>query len=220
MRERRGERGSGLTGANTARARAARTRARLGVATLALCAAGAGLAQMLGAGCSANAVDIEGCRAIEQARCEAILGCPGSSIEDEDDVEACKLFYRDQCLFGMATDAPPDEIALDACLTAIAKAGACKATELASCSDPPAILNTTPAGTTGCGIVAAPEWLADCAFLSPTPLSDGGVAEGGGGAGAGGTGGAGGSSGGTGGTGGAGGTGTTGGAGGTGGTGG
>ena len=51
--------------------------------------------------CGNDAVAVEACRTIESKRCEASMGCI-DSIADEDDVTSCQLFYRDQCLFGMA----------------------------------------------------------------------------------------------------------------------
>ncbi|HEU4536177.1 MAG TPA: hypothetical protein VFS00_18765, partial [Polyangiaceae bacterium] len=43
----------------------------------------------------------EGCRDIEEARCEqAASSCPALGVSD---AEACTRFYRDQCLRGLAS---------------------------------------------------------------------------------------------------------------------
>ncbi len=54
------------------------------------------------AGCGTDAVGVDECRDIEEARCEAAQFC-----DIVDDVDACKRFYRDQCLHGLANGEQP-----------------------------------------------------------------------------------------------------------------
>ena len=117
-------------------------------------------------GCGTSAVGIDDCRDIEQARCEAAAACHTVS-----DIAECKRFYRDQCLHGLPTAAPPHE-SVDECVTAIhnltlcVKVGGTKV-ELADC-DP-----TVPAQNAmlACEVVKAPERAYACSFLAGEPVS-------------------------------------------------
>lgn len=143
--------------------------------------------------CDRGATGVDACKRIEARRCEQAVGCT-ETLADEDDVPACRLFYRDQCLFGMADGAAPDELATEQCLLAIDEAGSCKgAAAISECAAPPAlVVGIDPAATTACQLVVSnPEHLLACSFLlaAPLPPAAGGAA---GSAGMGGTGGAGG----------------------------
>ncbi|MBW2457887.1 MAG: hypothetical protein JRI68_25500 [Deltaproteobacteria bacterium] len=144
--------------------------------------------------CGNDAVAVEGCRTIENKRCEAAMGCT-DGIADEDDVTACKLFYRDQCMFGMAVEEAPGEPAVDACVAALDQAAVCKTAALSECADPPALGGGASFERTGCYLILNPELLADCSFLLPAEEGQGGSSS----SGTGGTGGSGGSAGGAGG---------------------
>ena len=177
----------------------------MGIRITAVAASGVALVLAIAGGCGNKAVGVDACRQVEQARCEAVVGCPGSPVEDDEDVNACKLFYRDQCLFGLAGDTAPEPAAVEACTDAIAQAGACKTTPFSSCVGAPALVAGLSGATTGCGAISVPESLAACAFLGPVELPDGGTGGSAGAGGAGGSGGGGGTGGGTAATGGAGG---------------
>jgi hypothetical protein len=149
--------------------------------------------------CSNGATGVEACRKIENKKCELALGCANAPrVADEGDVTACKLFYRDQCLLGMADSADPTEVQTDACLAALDAAGGCKGGALAKCAAAPKLVTgADPKLLSGCDVILANEKLADCAFLQPPPgttTSAGGGLGGQGGAGTGGAGGAGGGS--------------------------
>ncbi|MSP25882.1 MAG: hypothetical protein EXR75_12130 [Myxococcales bacterium] len=134
--------------------------------------------------CDNGAVGVDACRRIEEQKCEALVGCPFVAIKDEGDVAACKLAYRDQCLFGIADAQSPDDVALEACLAAIRGASTCKLEFISDCDGaPPLFTGSDPAKTTGCDATYAPERLEACAFLRP-PDGTGGA---GGAAGAGGS---------------------------------
>jgi len=151
--------------------------------------------------CDNGATGVETCRRIEEARCELVRGCPGA-VQTDDDVTACKLFYRDQCLFGIADAQQPDEVSVAACLAALEQARACVDANqpFASCSEAPA-LAADATSSEGCKALLTPQDLAACSFLHPdvaNTSSAGGAGAGGdaatsGNGGAGGSGGSGGS---------------------------
>lgn len=177
---------------------------RLSTALLGLSALAAAAAH-----CSSGAVGVEACREIESKKCEVAQGCHGVDLDEESDVEECKLFYHDQCMFGIADGtADPDGILVEACLAAIDAAASCKGAEtIGECGTRPTLASAAFLGNTPCEIILFPERLADCSFLADPEAEVGGADPGIGGAdetGGGGAGGAGGS----GGTGGTGGTGT------------
>jgi hypothetical protein len=122
-------------------------------------------------GCGTDAVGVDECRDIEQARCEAGQHC---EIFDEvhDDVDACRRFYRDQCLHGLTVVSPtPGRTAVDTCVKAIRSAGQCavdKGTLLSSC-DPADVPRPVPGQVlrTACDVVLYPEKTLECEFLAP-----------------------------------------------------
>lgn len=118
--------------------------------------------------CGSSATGVEACRTLEARKCELVVGCPGATVADAGDVEACKLFYRDQCLHGMADGADPDDAAVNGCLAALDKAATCRATKLSACTGaPPLAAGADATKLTGCDALLATESLAACSFLGP-----------------------------------------------------
>lgn len=138
-------------------------------------------------GCGTDAVGVDDCRDIEQARCAAAKNC--GLVED---VDACQRFYRDQCLHGLAVSLPSSS-QLKLCVQTITDAGMCAqddaGTELRECST--TITASAPGAKTACDLVTNPALATECSFLAPD--SDAGTSPTGA-AGAGGAGGAGGAS--------------------------
>ena len=110
-------------------------------------------------GCSVDQTALEGCRKIEDARCEQASPCPDVKIKD---AESCKRFYRDQCLHGMAIADDPGDVAVGKCVATIVKAGQC-----AKAGSPTCDLAVAQPGTSACGVLEHPELATDCAFLVP-----------------------------------------------------
>lgn len=121
---------------------------------------------MSATGCGSNAVGIDKCRSIEDARCEA-----GASCGLVEDVEQCKLYYRDQCLHGLA-HGDTSNTHVEACVKTIQLAGNCAKkngtnAKLSSCATPPSL---QPNGlVTACDIVQTPQQTGECAFLAAVP---------------------------------------------------
>lgn len=142
--------------------------------------------------CSNGATGVEACRNIEQKKCELLVGCPNlQNPIDEDHVNACKLFYRDECLLGMFNSVDPNDAETNECLAALDAAATCKGVKIDACQGAPKLSAIAPAPGTmqGCDLLIAPQNLQGCAFLvSPSDTSGKGGAGGTGGAtGAGGT---------------------------------
>jgi hypothetical protein len=148
-------------------------------------------AAVVGTACGTDPVAVEGCRKIEYARCEAAPSCPALGVTD---VKACKRFYRDQCLHGLAVADDPGDPLVAKCVGAIQLAGSCAASGAADCQLPA----SSEAAATACDIIQRPEITTDCAFLvaaapvstAPTLPGTGGSAGAGGESGAAGTAGA------------------------------
>lgn len=121
-------------------------------------------------GCGTDAVGVDECRKIEEARCEA--GVPCGVVDDAD---ACKRFYRDQCLHGMQNAEKPGDPAVNKCIATIKAAGRCAAAEvenLADCPEPPTAGTTL---TKVCDVVLEPELVVECDFLvEPVVLPEAG----------------------------------------------
>jgi hypothetical protein len=127
-----------------------------------------GLFAVAGVHCNTGATGVDACREIESKKCELAVGCKGVALATANDVTACKLFYRDQCLHGIADGVDPAAGAVTACLAALDLAGACKGGSLASCAKAPALAKGVDATkVTGCSVLLASELLADCSFLAP-----------------------------------------------------
>lgn len=121
---------------------------------------------LAGPGCGTEPVAADGCRKIEEIRCELAPRCSNLKVPD---VDACKRFYRDQCLHGLALESDPGAPVVDRCVEALKVAGACTAT------DNGCVATTTPV-TSGCQILERPELAEDCKFLiPPASQSTGGV---------------------------------------------
>jgi hypothetical protein len=133
------------------------------------------------AGCGTSAQGVDDCRDIEDARCSAAKNC-NLGISD---VTQCQLFYRDQCLHGLAVSSP-GSTAIKACVATIQAAGVCalqgQSTAPADCTNKPSVATTAQ---TTCEIVTNPERTSECGFLMPT--ADAGTSGSGGAAGTGGT---------------------------------
>lgn len=123
-------------------------------------------------GCGTEAVGVEECRDIEDARCEAGKFC--GLVED---VDVCKRFYRDQCLHGVASGERPGAPRVKECVKAIQRAGDCAKAghkTLAEC----AVAQGSPVSektyhTEPCKIVEEPEGTTECDFLyKPVEVPD------------------------------------------------
>jgi hypothetical protein len=106
------------------------------------------------AGCGTGAVDVEGCRRIEEARCHQAPTC-NLPIEPpyfttDGTVDACVRFYDDACLHGLAVN-DPGAAALNACVAAI---------------------EADTLGKDGCATVKAPPSDPACAWLAPSSAPD------------------------------------------------
>lgn len=137
--------------------------------------------------CDNGALGEDACRAIESKRCEVLSGCAGFDLDEESEVTACKLYYRDQCIFGLSADVvkEPDGPELDRCLAALDATADCKSGDgtIASCDDAPILDGSydPPAGTdasldvaeaTACQMLNYPSYLVDCGFLQAVPIED------------------------------------------------
>jgi hypothetical protein len=113
------------------------------------------IATMWVGACGTDAVGIETCRQIEEARCRRAPDCPDIDLSKPPhrgspatDVDACIRFYRDACLHGLAV-ADPGAVTTKACIDAI--------------------------GAGSCTVVEHPETAAACAWLippAPSPATD------------------------------------------------
>jgi hypothetical protein len=111
--------------------------------------------------CGPDSVGIDDCRDIEQARCEAAEPCG-----IVDDVAACKRFYRDHCLHGLALEEKPGENKVTQCVRAIEQAGAC-ARQGAEQTPAACQLQIAAPVATVCDAISEPETLQSCQFLNP-----------------------------------------------------
>lgn len=93
----------------------------------------------LGLACGTDAVGMEACRKIEDARCTRFHGCALVA-----DLAACQRFYRDQCLGGVPGKVTPNASQVNSCVAAIN-------------------------ADASCGVAKAPEQAKACAFLVPVP---------------------------------------------------
>ena len=127
-----------------------------------------GLFPALPFACSTDAVGVEECREIEQARCEAARSCD-LGIDSDADFETCERFARDNCLHGLAVKDVPKSSELDRCVGVLEKAGACAkdGKELASDCDIETFL--VSATVPVCDIIQDPEEATGCGFLVAEP---------------------------------------------------
>ncbi len=115
--------------------------------------------------CGTEAVSPDGCRTIENARCEqAASSCPDLGVRD---VDSCQRFYRDQCLRGFARADDPGSPAIEACVRAIEGAGECARAGVATAAECGRYQEVQAASP--CEVIRFPERVAECAFLAPPP---------------------------------------------------
>ena len=148
--------------------------------------AGRSLLAVLGAGlpigfavasCGTDAVGVEACRQIEDAHCAAAPRCkPGF------DVEACKRFYRDQCLHGIENPLDGGAIAdqtVNACVAAIEATAECAKQGVMIMTDCPAApMIPGEEDRVPCDVIGPsgrPDILAACAFVTAPPTEDAGT---------------------------------------------
>jgi hypothetical protein len=86
------------------------------------------------AACGTDAVGVETCRQIEEARCRSAPNCPDINLSvpvhrgsPGTDIDACIRYYHDACLHGLVASDPGGP-ATKACVDAI-NAGDCKVVE-------------------------------------------------------------------------------------------
>lgn len=134
-----------------------------------LLAAATSFSIVTASGCGTSAVGVDECRDIENARCEA--GVPCGLL---DDVDACKRYYRDHCLHGLAA-APPAGASVAGCVQVIEAAGACAKNDaqalLEDCE--PGVPEAQSGLSTACDVVLHPERAAECSFLTDVPPPEG-----------------------------------------------
>jgi hypothetical protein len=124
-------------------------------------------------GCGTDAVGVDECRDIEYARCEAARYC--GLVEDTDKAaQACKRFYRDQCLHGMTSGERPGAPRVKDCVAVINAAGACAKNgqdALVDCfaSSTAKLKDVETNLTDTCDAIREPEQVKACDFLS-TPV--------------------------------------------------
>jgi hypothetical protein len=155
-----------------------RPRPLAGLLLSASLAGGALLTLLAPASCGSDAVGIDECRTIETARCEAATAC-GFTPEK---VQACTLFYRDECLHGVenADAGTPVTTAVDACVAAVNATAACAkagAKTIEGCAGA-ALIPGADATLAPCVILSAKvELLAACAFATLVPTPDAGATD-------------------------------------------
>jgi hypothetical protein len=126
--------------------------------------------------CGTDAVAIQQCRDIENARCNAAPMCsPGF------DSARCQRFYRDECLLGIENTDGGSAMS-QPCVDAINLAAQCAPGGDASPSDcvnliPDAACPEVADAATACNVILhCPEVLAACSFVAPTPSDAGDAA--------------------------------------------
>jgi hypothetical protein len=75
------------------------------------------------AACTTDAMGVDACRQIEEARCQQAPAC-GIALEppyhtNGTDVSECMRFYDDACLHGLARGGAPGPVAVSACVAAV-----------------------------------------------------------------------------------------------------
>ena len=97
-------------------------------------------------GCGTQAVGVESCRRVEEARCHQASACKVDLTRPAGgaggDVESCVRYYETACLHGLVA-ADPGNAAVDACVAAVNKGA--------------------------CNVVLHPESSPACAWLVPPP---------------------------------------------------
>ncbi len=112
-------------------------------------------AAVVASACGTDAIGLETCRQVEEARCRQAPNCPAFDLGQpvhrdtpKTNVDACIRYYNDACLHGLATNTDPGAPATKACVDAI--------------------------NTGDCNIVQTPQDTPACAWLKPpaTPVAD------------------------------------------------
>jgi hypothetical protein len=132
--------------------------------------------------CDTSAVGVESCRQIEDARCSAASHCPGTF--NITSPAACRRFYRDHCLHGLAIAQDPGAGVVNPCVNKIKLLGWCAEDHgqdkalIQDCRDGCSLDDVDPCGqgdfpkisrtANVCGLIRAPENIPECAFLNPT----------------------------------------------------
>jgi hypothetical protein len=127
--------------------------------------------------CGTNAVGVDDCRDIEQARCRASASClDANGVPLIDDVDACERYYRDHCLHGLAMK-PGVNASVATCVQVIEAAGRCAerdpASTLTDCNETEAVTEPHPGLKLACDVVTHPERAAECSFLTDVPVTEG-----------------------------------------------
>lgn len=137
-----------------------------------------GLIGSIPSACNTSAVGIDECRRIEYARCEAAVRCP--SEFDVTSVSACKRFYRDQCLHGLAVSSTPSKPDVDDCIDVIGRLADCskKSGENSPIVQCGKLTSTDPDVVTVCELMRKPQVTPQCAFLVPLSTDETGGAGG------------------------------------------
>jgi hypothetical protein len=99
--------------------------------------------------CGNDAVGVDACQQIEEARCRAAAACPSNALQPPyytagTSVDACVRFYDVACLHGLAVPLPASS-SVSACVAAIEDGG--------------------------CAVVQAPQTDPSCAWLDPAATS-------------------------------------------------
>jgi hypothetical protein len=119
--------------------------------------------------CDTSAVGVESCRQIEYARCGAATHCP--DMFKITSVDACKRFYRDHCLHGLALDRDPGASNVTPCANAITEIGNCAATGPSGpatlVQDCEPTIDNVGGNNQVCSYIQKPETIAACLFLNP-----------------------------------------------------
>ncbi|MFO0666519.1 MAG: hypothetical protein U0174_21370 [Polyangiaceae bacterium] len=122
------------------------------------------------AACGSDAVATEPCRRIEEVRCERAAACgidlgrvPHElSRTPQNDIDACKRFYRDACLHGLTSQVDPGAPATDACIAAL-KTGSCSVVLKPGTAPACAFLNQPPPDAGTAVVDAGSDVVADAA---------------------------------------------------------
>ena len=109
-----------------------------------------GAAAVVANGCGNGAIDVDGCKQIEEARCRQAPAClipiTPPYYSTDGDVDACIRYYDTACLHGLV-GGDPGGVALNACVAAI---------------------QSDTLAKDGCAIVKEPQTdVADCGWLLP-----------------------------------------------------
>jgi hypothetical protein len=114
-------------------------------------------------GCGTDAVDVDGCRQIEEARCRQAPACgiplDHLNFTSGTSVDACIRFYDDACLHGLAA-ADPGPAAVSACVAAIEADTKAK--------DQCGVVNAPQTDVTACGWLVPPPPTTSDASGAPT----------------------------------------------------